>query len=115
MRAKRAEEAHSILAFPFHRFCKDWFLYIITSVRKKANLYDQATQIFLPVFTILGFLFISLNKPEIGLIFNLIAQIFWLYASYKAWKEAGQIGIFITTVILGAVILYGVINYWFII
>lgn len=86
----------------------------MTSVKKKVNFFDQATQILLPIFTILGFLFISAKKPEIGLIFNLIAQIFWLYASYKAWKEAGQIGIFITTLILGAIVLYGVINYWFI-
>jgi hypothetical protein len=48
-----------------------------------------------------------------GLIFNLIAQIFWLYSSYKAWENANQIGMFITTIIMTLIILGGVINYWF--
>lgn len=79
---------------------------------KKIKLFNLATQVFLPLFTILGFFFTSIKKPELGLLFNLLAQVFWLYSSYQAWKKANQIGIFITTLAITAIVLYGVINYW---
>lgn len=47
-------------------------------------------QIGLTRFTIAGFFFTSMKMPEYGLIFNLIAQIFWIYSSWKAGKEAKQ-------------------------
>ena len=78
----------------------------------KEKIFNQVTQVSLPTFTILGFLFISLKKPEFGLVFNLIAQIFWLYSSWKAWRKAGQIGIFVTTIVLTCIVLYGIVNYW---
>ncbi len=53
----------------------------------------------------------GLKFPEWGLIASLISEIFWLYSSYKAWKEANQIGIFITTVMVTLIILFGVLNY----
>ena len=65
-------------------------------------------------FTMLGFLLTSMKLPQYGLISNLISEIFWLYSSYKAWKKADQIGIFITTIFVTLIIVYGVINYWFI-
>jgi riboflavin transporter FmnP len=77
------------------------------------SAFNKLTQIALPTFTILGFLLTSLKKPEIGLIFNLIAQVFWFYAAWKAWKEAGQIGILITSFFITAIVLYGIVNYWF--
>ena len=64
-------------------------------------------------FTIGGLILISLKLPEYGLIMNLIAQIFWLYSSYYAWKNAGQIGIFINTIIFSIITAFGVVNYWF--
>ena len=67
----------------------------------------------LVLFTVLGSLFTSLKIPQYGLIFNLISQIFWIYSSYKAWKKADQPGIFINTLIITMVVLYGIINYWF--
>jgi hypothetical protein len=76
-------------------------------------LFDRLTQIFLPLLTILGFAFTAFKRPEIGLVFNLLAQIFWLYSAWQAWKKAKQIGIFLTTLAIGAITLYGVINYWF--
>lgn len=79
---------------------------------KKEKLFNQFTQILLPTFTILGFLFTALKKPEFGLLFNLTAQVFWIYSSWKAWRNAGQIGIFITTIVLTCIVLFGVINYW---
>ena len=75
-------------------------------------LFDKFTQIFLPTFTILGFLLTALKKPELGLLFNLAAQVFWLYSSWQAWKKAKQIGIFITTLVITIITTYGVINYW---
>ena len=80
---------------------------------KNSSVFNKFTQVFLPTFTILGFAFTSLKKPELGLIFNLVAQIFWLYSSWQAWKKANQIGIFITTLVITVIVLYGVINYWF--
>ncbi|MEI7709352.1 MAG: hypothetical protein WCI76_01405 [bacterium] len=69
-------------------------------------------QIGLVVFTMLGFLLTSLKLPQYGLIANLISEIFWLYSSYKAWKNADQIGIFINTILITMIVLFGVINYW---
>ncbi|GAB0174721.1 MAG: hypothetical protein HHAS10_06000 [Candidatus Altimarinota bacterium] len=69
-------------------------------------------QVGLTGFTISGFLFMSLKMPEYGLIFNLVAQIFWIYSSWKAAKEAKQWGIFITTIFIAVIVLFGVINYW---
>ncbi|MGB4966472.1 MAG: hypothetical protein WBO77_05195 [Microgenomates group bacterium] len=78
----------------------------------KTNWFDKLTQVMLPITTILGFTLTSMKKPELGLIFNLASEIFWLYSGYKAWKTAGQIGIFITTIIISIIVLYGVLNYW---
>ena len=64
-------------------------------------------------FTVLGFLLTALKLPQYGLLANLVSQVFWLYSSYKAWKEADQAGIFITTVIIMAVLVCGIVNYWF--
>lgn len=69
-------------------------------------------QVCLPTSTILGFLLISLKLPQYGVIISLISQIFWLYASYKAWKSANQFGIFINTILSTLIFAYGVINYW---
>jgi len=49
-------------------------------------------QIGLVAFTALGFLFTSMKLPHYGVAANLVGQIFWLYSSYRAWREADQIG-----------------------
>lgn len=69
-------------------------------------------QIGLVVFTMLGFLLTSLKLPQYGIVANLISEVFWLYSAYKAWKEADQIGMFINTLIVTAILIFGVINYW---
>lgn len=82
--------------------------------KNKLNFkYNTVFQFCLVIFTVLGFLFTSLKMPAYGLIFNLISQVFWIYSSYKAWKKADQVGIFINTIIITCIILFGVINYWF--
>ncbi|MFA6525192.1 MAG: hypothetical protein WCT33_02865 [Patescibacteria group bacterium] len=69
-------------------------------------------QVCLTIFTLLGFLLTSFKYPQYGLIAALISQIFWIYSSYKAWREANQIGIFITTILITFSIIFGIINYW---
>jgi hypothetical protein len=70
-------------------------------------------QIGLVGLTGLGFLLTSLKLPQYGVVANLAAQIFWLYSSYRAWREADQIGIFITTICITLILVGGVVNYWF--
>lgn len=67
----------------------------------------------LVIFTMLGFLLTSFKHPELGLISNLTSEVFWLYSAYRSWKEANQIGIFITTIVITFILIGGVINYWF--
>lgn len=79
---------------------------------KKHLTLNNFAQVGLIVFTMLGFLLTSLKLPAYGLIFNLISQVFWIYSSYKAWKNANQIGIFINTIFITLIILWGIVNYW---
>jgi hypothetical protein len=69
-------------------------------------------QIGLVICTGLGFLLTSLKLPHYGVIANLIGQVFWVYSSYRAWREADQIGIFISTIVITLILIYGVTNYW---
>jgi hypothetical protein len=64
-------------------------------------------QIGLVAFTALGFLFTSMKLPHYGVAANLVGQIFWLYSSYRAWR-----GMFILTICITLILLYGVANYW---
>lgn len=75
--------------------------------------FNTVAQICLTTFTVLGFVLTSLKLPQYGLIAALISQVFWLYCSYKAWREANQLGIFVTTVFIVITVICGVINYWF--
>lgn len=75
--------------------------------------FNTFIQIGLTVFTVVGYVLVSLKLPQYGLLVTLIAQLFWFYASYRAWKEAKQISIFITTIFITVAVALGVINYWF--
>lgn len=79
---------------------------------KKYCTLNNCMQFGLLTFSTIGFLLMSIKLPQYGLLVSLFAQIFWLYASYKAWKQAGQIGIFLNTIVLTGVFTYGVVNYW---
>ncbi len=81
--------------------------------RKETSLFDKVTQFLLPILTVGGLLLVSLKQPAYGLIVTLSAQIFWFYAAWKAWKQAGQIGIFITTISMTIVTIVGLVNYFF--
>ncbi len=80
---------------------------------KKSFTLNSVMQVCLVFFSSMGFLLTGLKLPQYGLISALISEIFWIYSSYKAWKEADQIGMFINSVIITLVVLFGVINYWF--
>jgi hypothetical protein len=79
---------------------------------KNEKMFNVMSQIAIPVFTIGGQLAIALKFPQWGLLFALVSQPFWLYSSWKSYKKAGQIGIFINTVMFLLVTIFGVLNYW---
>ncbi|MCL5410999.1 MAG: hypothetical protein M1324_04080 [Patescibacteria group bacterium] len=81
---------------------------------KNSKVFNNIAQIALPLLTIGAQVATSLKFPQWGLIINLTAQPFWFYSSWKSFKQAGQIGILITTVIFTIVTALGIINYWFI-
>lgn len=70
------------------------------------------TQFAIPFFTLGGVLLVALKFPGWGLLFNLCAQPFWLYSTYRSWKEANQFGVFVNTVIMTLIIIFGVLNYF---
>jgi hypothetical protein len=80
-------------------------------IRKYLTL-DAVMQVGLVAFTGLGFLLTALKLPQYGLLANLIAQVFWLYSAYWAWRKAGQVGIFIAAIGITLIVGAGVINYW---
>jgi len=73
---------------------------------------DNFTQLAIPSLTIFAQVAIALKFPQWGLVINLMAQPFWLYSSWRAYKQAGQYGILITTIIFTFVTALGIINYW---
>jgi hypothetical protein len=77
------------------------------------EIWNVVVQICMPGFTILGFFLVSVKLPQYGVIAGLISEIFWLYGSYRAWKQAKQIGIFINTILATIIFAYGVLNYWY--
>jgi hypothetical protein len=73
---------------------------------------DNISQIAIPALTVGSYILTSLKHPEWGLLLAFASQPFWLYSSYKSYKQAGQSGIFLNTVVMTFVILFGIINYW---
>lgn len=80
---------------------------------KKNKAINQTVQFALPVLTFCAQMAVSLKLPQWGLLINIIAQPFWLYSSWKSYKQAGQIGLFISASIYTIVIMFGIVNYWF--
>ena len=79
---------------------------------KNKKIFNTISQFALPIFTIGAQIATAMKFPQWGLVLNLIAQPFWLFASWKAYKKAGQIGIFINTVLFTIITALGIINYW---
>jgi len=55
---------------------------------------------------------IALKLPQWGLVINMLAQPFWIYSAWKSYKQAGQTGLLVTTLIVTIIIGLGIINYW---
>jgi hypothetical protein len=81
-------------------------------IEPQRRSFNSLMQVGLVGFTMLGFLLTSLKLPQYGVVANLVSEVFWLYSTYKAWKEAGQLGMFVNTLIVTAILIFGVINYW---
>lgn len=77
------------------------------------NLFNMTAQIAIPTLTIFTQIAIALKYPQWGLIINMFAQPFWIYSTWKSYKEAGQIGMFVTTIVITVVLAFGILNYWF--
>jgi ABC-type phosphate transport system permease subunit len=77
------------------------------------KMFNKISQFAIPILTISSVLLISLKFPGWGLVANICAQPFWLYSTWKAYKKAGQVGMFVNTVIITAIASFGVINYFF--
>jgi uncharacterized membrane protein (UPF0136 family) len=76
------------------------------------RVWNGIVQVCLPLFTMLGFLLTAMKLPQYGVICGLFSEIFWAYASYRAWK-VGQWGIALTTAVATLIFTYGIINYWY--
>lgn len=81
-------------------------------MKNDSSLFNKTTQIALPVMTIAVQTAIALKLPQWGLIINMLAQPFWIYSAWKSYKQAGQIGLLVTTLIVTVIIGFGIINYW---
>ena len=79
---------------------------------KDNKLFNTIVQVAIPVLTISVQIAIAMKLPQWGLVINMLAQPFWIYSAWKAYKQAGQIGLLITTVLVTIVIALGLINYW---
>lgn len=78
----------------------------------KENRFNYIVQFAIPGLVITSQVLFSLKIPQWGLIVGLMSQPFWLYSSWKAYKQAGQIGLFVTTIIMIIVLSFGIVNYW---
>lgn len=81
-------------------------------MRVQEKTFNAISQFALPGLTIGGQIAIALKFPQFGLILNLMAQPFWFYSSWKAYKQAGQLGILVNTTIFTLVTVVGIVNYW---
>lgn len=81
-------------------------------MKGESSLFNKTTQIALPVMTIAVQAAIALKLPQWGLVINMLAQPFWIYSAWKSYKQAGQIGLLVTTLIVTVIIGLGIINYW---
>jgi hypothetical protein len=75
------------------------------------RMFHFLAQIMVPVLTILSQGLIMFGQAEWGLLTNLISQPFWLYAGYKSYKLAGQIGIFIAVIFYTLISIFAFVNY----
>lgn len=71
------------------------------------KVFNILSQFLLPTLTLGAQLALALKYPQLSLVLNLLAQPFWIYSSWQAFKQAGQIGMLVNTIAC-----FGIINYW---
>lgn len=76
------------------------------------KVFNILSQFLLPTFTLGGQLALALKAPQLSLVLSLLAQPFWIYSAWQAFKQAGQIGILINTIAFTLITAFGIINYW---
>lgn len=76
------------------------------------NYLNLLAQIAIPTLTVATQVAIAFKYPQWGLVINMAAQPFWIYSAWKAYKQAGQIGLFVTAIMITVVIGFGILNYW---
>lgn len=81
-------------------------------IQENRSLFNDVSQVAVPTLTVAVQVAMAMKLPQWGLVINMIAQPFWIYSAWKAYKGAGQIGLLITTIIVTIVIGLGLINYW---
>ncbi len=80
--------------------------------KQSKKIFNILSQFLLPAFTLGGQLAIALKVPQLGLVLNLLAQPFWLYSSWQAFKQAGQVGMLVNTIVFTIITAFGIVNYW---
>lgn len=76
-------------------------------------MFNKITQVAMPVLTISAQIAVALKYPQWSLVINMAAQPFWLYSSWKSYKQAGQIGLFVSAILMTIIMAFGIFNYWF--
>jgi hypothetical protein len=72
---------------------------------------NAITQVAIPTLTVASYIITAMKHPEIGLIVNLCAEPFRFYSARKSYKEAGQYGLVLVTIVITIVLIGGIINY----
>lgn len=78
---------------------------------KDKGLFNKITQYAIPILTIGAQVALAMKFPQRALVVMLLAQPFWFYSAWKAYKSAGQIGILVNTIIFTLVTVAGIMNY----
>jgi len=82
-------------------------------IERFLKYFNHSTQVIIPVFTIFSQIALTSKNPQLGIFINLLVQPFWIYSGWLAFKKAGQIGLFVTAIIVTIILLIGLLNYQF--
>lgn len=83
-----------------------------TSTDVPNSKFNTAVQFLIPILTVISQLGVALKFPDWGMLVGLLAQPFWFYSAWQAYKKAGQVGLLITTCLITLILIGGLINYW---
>ena len=78
---------------------------------KNEKTINSLVQIAIPVLTIGAQIAIAFKFPLWFLLVSLSAQPFWFYSAWKSYRQAGQSGVLVNTIIFTIVTIFGIVNY----